>query len=351
MNLSELHRKLGAELGADGIPRHYGDLQAEYDAAHQQAVLLDRSHEGRLRITGADRFEFLNRMSTNNMLNMAANEGRATIFTNANGRIIQRVIAYHTEDSLRIITEPGQGDTLKQYLQRQIFFNDKVALVIDSDTYQFALHGPQAESIMKAFAPELEKLSCIQTEINGHPVFIARRKPLIGTHWIVITSSTNADSVYQTILDQGEEDGLTPAGSLTYHTIRIESGRPAGRELSSDYIPLEVGLWDEISFNKGCYTGQEIIARMESRAQLAKILVHLNMEHWVEAPAVIYHENRPVGTLTSSFKTPTDAVIALGIIRTAAALSGESLTIEGQSAEVRALAGEIPPYLEQKQVD
>ena len=68
--------------------------------------------------------------------------------------------------------------------------------------------------------------------------------------------------------------GLTiPAGSLTYNVLRIRAGRPGvGHELSTDYIPLELGLWDEVSFTKGCYTGQEIIARMESRGGWRKRL-------------------------------------------------------------------------------
>jgi len=347
MTLHKRYLELGAELAGDGIPLHYGNLQAEYDAAHHKAVLLDRSHEGRLHITGEHRFEFLNRMSTNQMLNMAEHEGRATVFTNATGRIIQRIIAYNSNNLLQAITEPGQGEFLQQHLQKQIFFNDKVAVSIHADTHQFALHGPEAEAIMQPFAPDLAPLYSLQTAINGHAVFIARRKPLIHSHWVIITASANAASVYEAILDAGQNKGLQPAGSLTYNTIRIEAGRPAGRELSSDYIPLEVGLWDEISFNKGCYTGQEIIARMESRAQLAKILVHLQLSSWVEAPTPIQSEGRTVGTLTSSFKTPLGKIAALGIIKTELAFAANSLTIDGQPAQVLSLAGTAPAYLNQ----
>src|SRR5690606_27230476 len=111
----------------------------------------------------------------------------------------------------------------------------------------------------------------------------------------------SADRVWTALLAAGADHGLQPAGSLTYNVLRIRAGRPGvGRELSADYLPLEVGLWDEISFNKGCYTGQEIIARMESRSRLAKTIVTLALDALVEAPAPISIDEREVGTLTSS---------------------------------------------------
>src|SRR6185295_4976010 len=95
--------------------------------------------------------------------------------------------------------------------------------------------------------------------------------------------------------------GLIPAGSLTYNRLRIRAGRPGvGHELTQDYIPLELGLWDEVSFTKGCYTGQEIIARMESRGRLAKTIITVNLSAAVDAPAKLVADGHEVGMLTSS---------------------------------------------------
>jgi len=196
----------------------------------------------------------------------------------------------------------------------------------------------------------LQGLSSTEAKINGHSVIIGRNKPLQGSNWFIIPLRYEAVAVYQQVLDMGKKYGLKPAGSLTYNALRIRSGRPAGRELSQDYIPLEVGLFDEISFNKGCYTGQEIIARMESRAQLARVLVHLDLDKFVEAPADIDHNGRVIGRLTSSFIAPDQSIVALGVIKTQHANSGESVTINGIDAVVGEYAGQHPPYLETKQV-
>ncbi|MCU0512006.1 MAG: folate-binding protein, partial [Anaerolineae bacterium] len=138
-----------------------------------------------------------------------------------------------------------------------------------------------------------------------------------------------------------------PAGSLTYNTLRIRAGYPAGREISQDYLPLEVGLWDAVSFDKGCYTGQEIIARMESRQRIARTLVHLALTDFVAAPAPVFMAGNAVGTLTSSVQAPDGAIFALAVLKIAAARPGTALTVGegGSAAVVSGLPGAQPPYL------
>ncbi len=144
-------------------------------------------------------------------------------------------------------------------------------------------------------------------------MIVLRDQPLSGAHYRLIVPEAQAADVWAALLEAALTAGLIPAGSLTYNALRIRAGRPAaGHELSTDYLPLEVGLWDEISFTKGCYTGQEIIARMESRGRLAKVMVTLRLDAAVEAPAPISLEGREVGTLTSSVQTPDGERSALG---------------------------------------
>src|SRR5262245_18705708 len=115
MSLEELHKSLGATVAADGIPLHYGDLAKEYDAALKGAILLDRSHEGRVELFGKGRFELLDRMSTNKMKGMAADEGLGTVFVNATARIIDRIEAYNRPESLLLLAEPGRGAWLADF--------------------------------------------------------------------------------------------------------------------------------------------------------------------------------------------------------------------------------------------
>ena len=333
-------------LAGDGIPLHFGDTAQEYDAAHTHAVLMDRSHEGRFEISGRDRFALPHRISTNDLLTLQAGEGRPTLFTNANARILDRATIFNRGERALALTEPGRGEALRHYLQRNIFFNDDAQLHdLAGATRQFVLHGAAADAVGQHFAPALAPMHGDDVTIAGAAVFVARDKPLIGGHWRLIVPSDAAAAVWAALLEAGADHGLIPAGSLTYNALRIGAGRPAmGRELSAEYIPLEVGLWDEVSFTKGCYTGQEIIARMESRGKLAKTIVTLRLDGAAQAPAKLSLAGREVGTLSSSVQTPAGEQIGIGVIKVPAAVVGTRLTVgEGISAEVTALAGAQPP--------
>lgn len=349
MSLTDLHQAQGAILAPDAIPLHYGDLLKEYQAGIEAAILLDRSHEGRLELHGKSRFELLNRMSTNKLVDLADNEGCGTLFLNAHARIIDRIEAYNRPDYLQIITEAGQGAAISKLLQKSIFFGDLATVQdISSSTRQFAIHGAQADAVLAAIASETSQVKAqhgIELSIAGATIYAMRRKPISGSHWALITPLESATEVYQALLELGQSAGLIPAGSLTYNTLRIRAGYPARPELNSNYIPLELGLWDEVHFAKGCYTGQEIIARMESRAKLAKTIVAIELAAFVQAPAEIHHAGQAIGTLTSSVQAPTGEIFAIGIIKTAYIEQGTSLEIGGQAARVNGLLGTQAHYI------
>jgi aminomethyltransferase len=349
--LRELYLTQGAALAADGIPLHFGDEAAEYHAALHGAVLLDRSHEGRLMLTGRDRFELPNRMSTGQLMGLSAGQGRPTIFTNAHARILDRAVIYAwREDSALLLAGPGRGPALADYLKRNTFFNDQVVVSdLAAEFYHFALHGPQAHTTIAVFSPELAESTGWRgrwTSIDGADCFVCQLEPLAESHWSALVPVNQAAAVWTALLEAGRSAGLRPSGGLIYNALRVQAGRPgAGRELTVDYIPLEVGLWDEVSFNKGCYTGQEIIARMESRGKLAKTLVRLDLASWAEAPQDLIYEGRAVGTMTSAVRTPIGEIFAIGVVRTGLAQTGVALmTASGVPATIGGLAGAQPPW-------
>lgn len=349
--LKNYHQSLGATLADDGIPLHYGDLADEYHTAFNHAVIFDRSHEGRIILTGENRFEIVNRMSTNKIVEMPLHAGQPTIFTNATARILYRVVAYNRPEGLLIITEPGQGDAVANYLQRNIFYGDNVKVInLQSQTNHLAIHGQTADAIMQSLSQELADLPPLASTEIKHELAtftVLRRKSIIGSHWVIICPQRHTEAIHKQLLELGKSHGLKPAGSLTYNTLRIRSGRPAGQELSTDYIPLEVGLWDEVSFSKGCYTGQEIIARMESRQKLAKTMVKLALSDFVQAPTTVYAGDKSVGTLTSSVQAPNGDIFANAVLKTDFAQPDTHLSVGDNhiTATVLDYAGEQPTFI------
>ena len=349
--LAQHHFKLGARLAADQIPLDYGDQLAELEAGLKRAILLDRSHEGRILLTGRDRLDLVNRMSTNDVARLGTNQGCATIFTNANARILFRAVCLHISQGLLLISEAGQGAALADFLRRNIFFGDNAAIQdISAANAQFALHGPRADGITASLTPssqDLPRYGICETELDGMRMTLARRETIRGGHWLIICAAHQAAAMHGFLLEAGAQFGLQPAGSLTYNSLRIRSGRPAGLELSPDYLPLEVGLWDEVSFNKGCYTGQEIIARMESRQRLARTLVRLELDGNVAAPAEVSAEGSRAGSMTSSVQAADGKLYALAVLKLAFAKPGITLQVgeDRVEARVKDLAGSQAPFV------
>lgn len=340
MTLQTFHQQAGAELAPDGIPLSFGDVMGEYQALATGALLFDRSHEGRLIVTGEGRLDLLNRLSTNQLLNLKTGEGRPTIFITANGRIIDRVMIYAlTDDQLLLIAPPSRHEAVKQLIQRNIFYNDDVQIVDErAQTHQFALHGIGATKRLTALLPDVANVpdyGVIVGEMAGHRVIAGKVKPMAGEGWQIIVQVADAIPVWETL----KSAGATPSGGIVYNALRIRSGQPAvGTELTGDYIPLELGLWDEISFNKGCYTGQEIIARMESRNKLAKMLVRLHPDQHIANGTQLFQNKKRVGQVTSGVIAPDGEVYMMGVVRTDVAQAGGTLETE---AGVSVMLGDI----------
>ncbi|MCU0476532.1 MAG: glycine cleavage system protein T [Anaerolineae bacterium] len=333
--LADLHRAAGAQLAPDGIPTVYTDLPTEWQAAHTGAVVFDRSHEGRVRLGGADGLGLVQRTSTNDVQRLTDGQGCATVFVSPIGRVLDRAEVWRiTADESLVLAAPGRGEAVRQYIQQNIFFRDKVApRDVTGETTQIGLHGAQAEAIAAGWGvADLALFAHREVRVDGVVVRVGRAKPLVGAHFRLVCSTADAPTVWGALLRAGAQ----PAGGQTFNALRIAAGVPAiGRELSEEYIPLELGLWDEVSFSKGCYTGQEIIARMESRGKLAKTLVRLGLTAPLDAPADLLLDGKRVGVITSSVTAPDGAHYAIGLVKPDHATPETRLTAGQGEATVR----------------
>lgn len=355
--LKAVHTALGAVFAGDGIPLHYGDRAAEYDAALNAAVIMDRSHEGRLRLVGRDRLALPDRISTNTVDALQPNQLAPTLFLNPNARILDRASIYNAGDSALMLTEPGRAEAVYNYLRRNIFYNDEMSLTDQTaTTRQFVLIGTAAilaATMQSLSIADLQPFYGADVSIAGVNATLIHDKsfpadPSIQI-WRLIVPADGAAAVWTAVLDAGKSVGLRPAGSLTYHAMRVRSGRPGvNAELSSEYIPLEVGLWDEISFAKGCYTGQEIIARMDSRRRLARTIVRVRLDALVNTPSPVLFEGRAIGTLTSAAETPHGEKLGIAVVKLAHARPGMQVMIgDGVSAVLIDRAG-VQPELQEE---
>lgn len=325
----------------DGIelPVHFGDRAAEYSAAYDGVAMHDRSASGRFWMRDRDRAALLHRLSTNHIERLEPGQGTQTVFTNHNGRIIDLVDVYALPDQLLVVTSPQQRDELFQLLKRNIFFNDRVKLEQANTTVgQIALYGPRSSTLLDNImipdsvelvpTSEVEHYTIYTAQVGDARAWIARTRPLgSGDSFELFVMREDLALVWGTLLQAGAQ----PMGQAAYDILRVEAGYGAfGRELSLDYIPLETGLWNAVSFNKGCYVGQEIIARMESRGRLAKKLYGLRLSALVTAPAQLTIDGQQAGNLTSVVESPRFGPIGLAYMRTKTTEAGATAEVADQ---------------------
>ena len=306
--------------------------------------MLDALAWGRLKFTGQNRIDFLHRMSTNDLLPLAIGQGAGTAFTTPIARIIDRTVVYVRADDVLMLTSRGNQSRVRQWLRKYIFFNDDVQIKDATDvTGMISIYGATANQVIAHVTGEdlaaLPLHHWRTTQIAGGEVMIARADPIAGGGFHLIFDRTAQASVWQTLLDAG----IVPLSEETYQILRVEAGQPEfGHELGDAYIPLEANLWNDVSFKKGCYTGQEVIARMESRQKLAKRLVGLRFDEQVTLPVSLWIDDHEVGSATSVVRSPALGWIGLGYLKASGGV--EAKVIQSRSAErtVPALVSALP---------
>jgi len=286
-----------------------------YDAARETVVFYRVPEPGYLRVRGDDRIAFIQRQTTNDIRALTPERTQMTVLTSATARILDVWQLVMEPESIGVITLPGRGAITARYLQTRIFFMDKVA-VEDARAAlgQFDVWGPQAASLLKQIgvesipsASETASISAadVPARIIGLPGFIARG-------WRLILPAEQMNS----LAAQLSAAGATPLSQDAHELLRVEEGLPGpAHELTDQYTPLETNLDAVISSTKGCYTGQEIIARQITYDKITRRMVGLRLEGPVSVGAEVLAENRKVGEVTSAVESPRLGSIALAVIR------------------------------------
>ncbi|RME44106.1 MAG: aminomethyl transferase family protein [Deltaproteobacteria bacterium] len=311
--LEDAHRRLGAvftERFGKRIPEHYGDWEGEVTAVRTRAGLIDLSWRGKLELTGEGRVKFLHGKVTNDIQALSEGEGCAAVMCNAKGKMLADLRVYATADRLRLEMHGGLATKVYQIFEDSIFF-DPVAVEDVTEKFAiFGVEGPEARTLLEGGleASPLPQATFTHTltRILGEEVWVTRggETGAEAYHlWIPIGS---APPFWEKLLEVGREVGLTPVGFKAYDTLRLEAGTPwYGTDTDEQTIPLEAGLERAISFTKGCYLGQEVIARIEARGHVNWKLCGLRLTEPVAAGEEVFAEGEGIGRITSAGFSPT----------------------------------------------
>jgi folate-binding protein YgfZ len=320
-------------------PLHYGDPEAELRAALTGCVLADGSNLARLRATGPDYLDLLHRLSTGDVVSLGAGEGRPTILTTPKGRIFERLFVHHLGDGgVLSIGGVGGGPRVLEHLARFTFAEKTGLADMTHDTFQFLIVGPQAERGLDASGLDRpESFHVRPGSLGGAEVSVLGQDGWSGDGYSVVGSIASAAEAWEALLPGVERAGGRPTGDEPLEARRVLCGLPAsGHELTEEHNPLEAGQWEAVSFDKGCYVGQEVVARLHTYDKVTGTLVGLELPADAALPAVgtrLFDENRPVGDLTSAVFPPGRAApVGLGYVKRDSLRPGLELRI-GDAAE------------------
>ncbi|BCL34051.1 YgfZ/GcvT domain-containing protein [Nostoc sp. MS1] len=320
-----------------------GKDAAAIQAATAGVAVCDRSHWGRIRVGDDERLRFLHNQSTNDFQKLKPGQGCDTVMVTSTARTIDLVSGYVLDDAVLLLVSPNRREFLLQWLDRYIFFADKVQLTdITEETATFSIIGAGSDAVME----KLGAGAIIDQAYGNHitldgGVIVAVGSGLASPGYTLILPVDQKQQVWQKIL----ELGAVELSDRAWDTLRILQGRPApDAELTDDYNPLEVGLWQTISFNKGCYIGQETIARLNTYKGVKQYLWGIRLNAPAQVGDTITIGEEKAGKLTSYTETP-DGHFGLGYIRSKAGGVGLKVqvgNVEGEIVEIPFVSHEYP---------
>ncbi len=333
-DLHTIQMTQGALFGQpQGPPLSFGNEATALTAVRTGVVLVDRSHWGLLEMTGADRLRFIHNQTTNAFIQRQPGEGCDTIFVTSTARTLDLATVYLTAESLWMVTSPGQDQRLLDWMDRYIFPVDKVHLTNHTGSMAlFSLVGPDSHALAQSLgSPLAADAPAGQHQPLGDDGWrIAMGSGLGWPGYTLFGPTTTAAAVWQ----QCSQGGAIPAGEQLWEQWRIQQGRPMpGAELTDDYNPLEAGLWHTLSFDKGCYIGQETIARLNTYRGVKQQLWGLRLSQSAPVGVDLCLDGDKVGRLTSVVDTD-QGILGLGYVRTKAGGQGLTVTLGSATAQV-----------------
>lgn len=357
--LHSQHLALGAHFQNVGdweTPEHYGDAIQEHLAVRNGVGISDLSSRGIIRITGEDRVTWLQGIISNDILPLHPGQGLYSTFMNHKGKILAYFRVLILEDAI-IVEDLGEvNDATYQQFRKFLLFGTKAKMENCLDRWGILLlAGPNAPQLIeKAFGFDvfdIKPLELKSLDIQEHSVLIARTEETGELDVEIYTPIEGLLSVWNHIWSTGKPLGLQPFGRLALDSLRIEAGIPKlGPDVNESIVPPEANLEGKaFSLNKGCYPGQEVVARMDTYGAVKRRLVGLVVENpstpLPEHGAKIYSGDREVGWVSSSAFSPLlNKTLAFGFPLRDFSKPDTELSIEIQGQRHPAKVHSLPFY-------
>jgi len=329
------------------------DLLSAYLAARAAAILAERGDLTRLFISGRDALDLMHRLSSNALTSLGVGEGAATVFTTNKGRILDLVTLHRLPEGQLALCGAGRAATIRDWIEKYTF-REEVSVADWTGSHRtLGIYGPHAgrvvESLWGPGAAGRPPHAIVNVPIkDGGSALLVQGFPLGGDGYLITAPNGAIEALRRALLEVQVERPVE-AGPECLEVLRIEAGLPAsGRELTDEYNPWEARLQDAVSLTKGCYVGQEVVARLHTYRKVSRQLVRITVPGGPEGAAhkdtvvpgaLIRSGALTLGAVTSSAAVPGGGgrVVALGYVRDEDAVSGRAVEIAHAGRSVPAI--------------
>jgi folate-binding protein YgfZ len=350
--LHEFHQKGGARFASINgmeVVGDYGDVLAEHRALTQNVGVLDLSFRSRICLTGNDRVRFLHGQVTNDINKLSVGSGCYAAVVTAKARMQSDLNVYRLAEELLLDFEPGLTQTVSERLEKYVISEDVQITDVSGLYGVLSIQGPKAMAAVQASLPEFcavpsALFSFAAAKADEGEIYLINR-PRFGSAGYDLFLPVALLPIFAERLEQGGRSCGWEAAEIA----RIEAGIPRfGADIEETNIPLEAGLENSgISFNKGCYIGQEVISRIRTYSEVAKSLRGLRLADELNVlPAKgekLYKDGKEAGYITSAIHSPrVNANFALRYVRKETNEMGAELTLRIAGIETVATVVELP---------
>jgi aminomethyltransferase len=355
--LHERHSSLGArwkEITGWQVPAHYGDVLDEYRAVRRAAGIADLSYRGRCRVTGEDRVKWLQSIISNDLLSLTSGLGIYSSLLTHKGKMLTYFRILLLADAVMLDDVGDIGESTFQSLRKFLLYGTQAKLHNCMESWgSLLLSGPQAPAVIRSAwaldVGDLKPLAFLVQELSDGPAIILRSEETGEFDLEILLAAEALPAVWDHLWRAGQGFGLTPLGADARDILRLEAGLPlAGADLTEEIVPPEANLEGKaFSLTKGCYPGQEVVARMDTYGSVRRRLVGLKLD----GPAVpskgakLFSGEREVGWVSSAALSPlVGCPIAFGFPLRDFATSGTELTVEVNGQRIHATVHPLPFY-------
>ena len=323
--LHPYHVQLGAvfeDVSGWTVPAHYNDVTAEYRAVRRSVGLADLSHRGKVRVTGDDRVKWLQSVISNDILSLQPGQGRYSGFLTHKGKMLTYFRVYVQSDAVMIEDVGEIGETTFQALRKFLLYGTKAKMENCAESWGLLLvSGAKAPDVLQsAFGIDianLQPVNFVSAQIGGQNSLAIRTEETGEIDVEILVPADGLTAAWTRLMEAGQPFGIRAVGSQAREALRMEAGIPkAGPELNEEIVPPEANLEGKaFSLTKGCYPGQEVVARMDTYGSVRRHLVGLVLKDSTVPPkgSKLFSGDREVGWISSATLSPQmNAVIAFG---------------------------------------